>query len=708
MSELIAGTSAVVLETPIGAEMMGYGARTGAAASLHDPLHARALYLATDSDLLLIECELCLMAPSQAEAIRERIEARTGVARERILVGCIHTHSGPDTGLGALLQGSDPPDHVAPLLEAAIEAGVQARANAAAARLGVGCAEAQIGRNRRRADGPLDTDVLVIRVDRADGSPLSVLYVHGCHPTALGHDNLAYSADWPWAAGRAIQEGLPGCNPIFVLGAHADVDPRTRGLLDLGIPGQSVGVGFDQVEVLGREIGQAVVGAASAIETRPEAAVAAGSSRVRIPVHRADLERRRLDALAALDLPPDSEARTGELYRLESERTADSARGAAPRAGREGAALSPRSHRRTFCLWERAGGGGPGAPDRRRAPARASPGADGGRGSRLEATPRRTARRRGGNRQRLASLPPARPQLRGAVGGSEVRDSSIDPGAGCLGAAAGGGRAPGSAACEWTHAMKRERIADLLGRESAGGRATARGWLRSVRHSKGVSFLDVTDGSCLSGIQAVVDAEVSKRDATVSSLGTGCAVRVTGELVESPGKGQRFEIRAEEVELIGDVDSDYPLQKKRHSFEFLRTIAHLRPRTNTIAAVMRVRNAASRAIHDFFQERGFLLLHSPVITLADAEGAGEMFRVTSLDPSEPPRKDGGVDWSQDFFGREAHLTVSGQLEAEIAALALDRRLHLRPHLPRGGLEHESASGRVLDGRAGDGLLRSGR
>jgi len=218
--------------------------------------------------------------------------------------------------------------------------------------------------------------------------------------------------------------------------------------------------------------------------------------------------------------------------------------------------------------------------------------------------------------------------------------------------------------------MNRERIADLLRRESAGGRVTANGWLRSVRHSKGVSFLDLTDGSCLSGIQGVVDAEASKREPIVSSLGTGCAVRVTGELVESPGKGQRFEIRVEEVELIGDVGSDYPLQKKRHSFEFLRSIAHLRPRTNTIAAVMRVRNAAFRAIHDFFQERGFLLLHSPVITLADAEGAGEMFRVTSLDPLEPPRRDGGVDWSQDFFGRQAYLTVSGQLEAEIAALAL--------------------------------------
>ena len=218
--------------------------------------------------------------------------------------------------------------------------------------------------------------------------------------------------------------------------------------------------------------------------------------------------------------------------------------------------------------------------------------------------------------------------------------------------------------------MNRERIADLLARESAGGAATVRGWLRSVRHSKGVSFLDLTDGSCLSGIQAVVTPELCAGEAALRSLGTGCAVRVTGELVASPGKGQRFEIRAEEVELVGSADPDYPLQKKRHSFEFLRTIGHLRPRTNTIAAVMRVRNAASRAIHDFFQERGFLLLHAPVITLADAEGAGEMFRVTSLDALEPPRREGGVDWSRDFFGREAHLTVSAQLEAEIAALAL--------------------------------------
>jgi asparaginyl-tRNA synthetase len=148
-------------------------------------------------------------------------------------------------------------------------------------------------------------------------------------------------------------------------------------------------------------------------------------------------------------------------------------------------------------------------------------------------------------------------------------------------------------------------------------------------------------------------------------------VSAKGELVESQGKGQRFEVQAREIEVVGQVGDDYPLQKKRHSFEFLRTIAHLRPRTNTIGAVLRVRNAASRAIHDFFQQRGFLLLHSPIITASDAEGAGDLFRVTTLDPERPPKAEGGgVDYAQDFFGREAFLTVSGQLEAEIAALAL--------------------------------------
>jgi asparaginyl-tRNA synthetase len=216
-------------------------------------------------------------------------------------------------------------------------------------------------------------------------------------------------------------------------------------------------------------------------------------------------------------------------------------------------------------------------------------------------------------------------------------------------------------------------VRELLARDAAGGQVSVHGWLRTARHSKNVSFLEVTDGSCFAGIQVVAAPELANYQDTVAQLATGCAVSVTGELVPSPGKGQRYEIHAERVELVGAVDDDYPLQKKRHGFDFLRTIAHLRPRTNTIGAVLRVRNAAARAIHDFFQERGFIHLHSPVITLSDAEGAGEMFRVTTLPADDPPRgEDGRVDVAQDFFGSAAFLTVSGQLEAEIGALALSK------------------------------------
>ncbi|MCZ6785006.1 MAG: asparagine--tRNA ligase [Proteobacteria bacterium] len=218
-----------------------------------------------------------------------------------------------------------------------------------------------------------------------------------------------------------------------------------------------------------------------------------------------------------------------------------------------------------------------------------------------------------------------------------------------------------------------ESIRDVLAREAAGGRVHLRGWLRTARHAKNLSFLELSDGSCLAGLQVVVEPALENYAEEVSALRTGCAVEVEGELVESPGKGQRYEVRATAVTLVGGVDDDYPLQKKRHSFEFLRTIGHLRPRTNTIGAVLRVRNAASCAVHGFFQERGFLNLHSPIITLSDAEGAGEMFRVSTLDPANPPRgEDGSVDFSQDFFGSEAHLTVSGQLEAEIGALAMSK------------------------------------
>jgi asparaginyl-tRNA synthetase len=214
-------------------------------------------------------------------------------------------------------------------------------------------------------------------------------------------------------------------------------------------------------------------------------------------------------------------------------------------------------------------------------------------------------------------------------------------------------------------------VREVLARERAGGSVTVRGWLRTTRHSKGVSFLEVSDGSCFAGLQVVADPSLANYEREVAALGTGCAVSITGDVVDSPGKGQRYELRATRVEVVGGVAPDYPLQKKRHSFEFLRTIAHLRPRTNTIGAILRVRNAASVAIHEFFQQRGFLCLQTPVITASDAEGAGELFRVTAIDPNDPPRDARGrVDWSADFFGREAFLTVSGQLEAEIGALAV--------------------------------------
>lgn len=218
--------------------------------------------------------------------------------------------------------------------------------------------------------------------------------------------------------------------------------------------------------------------------------------------------------------------------------------------------------------------------------------------------------------------------------------------------------------------MPADRISKLQRRSCAGGSVRVEGWLRSARHGKERSFLDLNDGSCLSGIQVVVEPDLPNYEALVKTLKNGCAVSVFGELVTSPGKSQRYEILSKGIDIVGEVADDYPLQKKRHSFEFLRTIAHLRPRTNTLGSVWRVRNAATMAVHNFFQTRDFLYLHSPIITLSDAEGAGEMFRVTTLDAKRLLQEDGREDFSKDFFGDETHLTVSGQLEAEIGALAM--------------------------------------
>jgi len=222
-------------------------------------------------------------------------------------------------------------------------------------------------------------------------------------------------------------------------------------------------------------------------------------------------------------------------------------------------------------------------------------------------------------------------------------------------------------------------IREILAAGAPGERVVARGWVRSARHAKGVSFLDLTDGSSLAGLQVVAEPGLANFESELRRLATGYAVEVHGELRDSPGQGQRLEIAAQRVEVVGPAGDDYPLQKKRHGFEFLRTLGHLRLRTNTLAAVMRVRNAAACAIHDFFQQRGFVWLHAPIVTASDAEGAGALFRVTTLDPDAPPRRaDGSVDFAQDFFGRAAYLTCSGQLEAEIAALALSRAYSFGP------------------------------
>ena len=212
-------------------------------------------------------------------------------------------------------------------------------------------------------------------------------------------------------------------------------------------------------------------------------------------------------------------------------------------------------------------------------------------------------------------------------------------------------------------------IKRLLTDGSAGRPCAISGWVRSVRASKGVAFIVVNDGSNLSGIQVV--AEQSRLDdfSLIDRLATGASLQVSGSLVASPAAGQQWEIAAESIKLIGGADESYPLQKKRHTFEYLRSIAHLRPRTNTFGAVFRLRSRLAQAIHGFFAERDFLYVHTPIITASDCEGAGELFRVTTLDPASPPLSDGHPDFSQDFFGQKTGLTVSGQLEGELFAQA---------------------------------------
>ena len=219
--------------------------------------------------------------------------------------------------------------------------------------------------------------------------------------------------------------------------------------------------------------------------------------------------------------------------------------------------------------------------------------------------------------------------------------------------------------------MKLVRIAEMLKMEGDGRDITVKGWVRTKRGNKNVAFIALNDGSSVANIQVVVD--LAKIDeAELKGVTTGACLRVDGKLVASLGAGQGVEVQAEKIEIYGTADPEtYPLQKKGHSLEFLRDIAYLRPRTNTFGAVLRIRHAMAFAIHKYFNDKGFYYLHTPLITASDCEGAGAMFNVSTLDMSNPPRtEEGAVDYSQDFFGKPCSLTVSGQLEGELGALAL--------------------------------------
>ena len=219
---------------------------------------------------------------------------------------------------------------------------------------------------------------------------------------------------------------------------------------------------------------------------------------------------------------------------------------------------------------------------------------------------------------------------------------------------------------------KRTEISILIESESERENVLIQGWVRTRRDSKDFFFLELNDGSCLKNLQVVVKREISEFE-TLKSIRTGSSVSVVGNLVASQGKGQKWEVLAKKVELLGDSPENYPLQKKRHSLEFMREISHLRPRANMFGAVFRIRSRLSFAIHRYFQENGFFYVNTPVITASDCEGAGDLFKVTTIDLHEPPRsEDGLIDFAHDFFSQKTYLTVSGQLEGEAFATSLGK------------------------------------
>jgi asparaginyl-tRNA synthetase len=227
--------------------------------------------------------------------------------------------------------------------------------------------------------------------------------------------------------------------------------------------------------------------------------------------------------------------------------------------------------------------------------------------------------------------------------------------------------------------METQRIQQLLATQPGQSIFTARGWIRTFRETKDIVFIELNDGSCLQNLQIIIDKNILSQPDLLHQLATGASISATGSLQESPGSNQSVEMHATQFKIIGDCPQDYPLQKKRHSFEYLREIAHLRPRTNTFGAIARTRNTLSRLIHTFFQDRGFLWIHTPIITGIDAEGAGEMFRVTTLDIEALAKRNScDINYDYDFFGKPAYLAVTGQLEGEVYACSMERAYTFGP------------------------------